>query len=58
MNVWGLAGKWGIPRQVPPDGARLDKQKMTLQLDKRGERWKLKAVRGLVNTMKTAVKAK
>ena len=36
----------------------LGRQKMTLQLDKRDERWKLKAVKGLVNTMKTAVKAK
>lgn len=36
----------------------LGKQKMTLQLDKRDERWKLKEVKGLVNTMKTVAKGK
>ena len=36
----------------------LGKQKMTLLLEKRDERWKLKEVKGLVNTMKTVAKGK
>ena len=47
-----------LQRLEPKRYLALGKQKMTLELDKRDERWKLKGVSGLVNTMKTVAEGK